>query len=95
MMFGAIYMSFETVDAVPAAWVDVLGFAVFLFFIGFLFLNFAFGKERKRVEDQAQTSAMRDEDIIYRLNKLKALLDGGLISEDDYEEKKREILRGL
>jgi len=36
-----------------------------------------------------------EEDIVEKLRKLKALLDEGLITEEEYEEKRKELLSRL
>jgi hypothetical protein len=75
--------------------------AVFLSLIAIVIAVITFIK-RKAVESPPppptsppQTSPNPSRDIAVRLQKLKALLNSGAISRDDYERRKREILSQL
>jgi len=48
-----------------------------------------------RDEREPRRSAANDGDPAERLRKLKALVDGGLITQAEYEAKRAEILKGL
>ncbi len=95
IFLSAIYWNFTVYGCVSSAWADGLGFSLAFFFLGILILNLAFKTEQQRISEWETSTGTKDEEIIARLNKLKILLEGGYINEDDYEEKKREILRGL
>lgn len=58
-------------------------------------LRLAFNRLAREERRPAPPAAVRDQDAAERLRKLKSLLDGGLISQAEYEAKRAEILKGL
>lgn len=48
-----------------------------------------------RKDDFPYNQELKNEDYYTRLEKAKRLLDGGLITEEEYERKKKEILEGI
>ena len=96
---GATGDAGDTGAAGQAANMTISYVAVFLSVIAIVIAVITFIK-RKALESPpppppSQTSTNPSRDIAVRLQKLKALLNSGAISRDDYERRKREILSQL
>lgn len=52
-------------------------------------------EDRKMIADMAGTKKTAQPDAKERLNKLKEMLDQGLITQEEYDEKRKEIIKDL
>ncbi len=76
---------------------------IFITIISFVaFLKFSFTKGNKNVEDRGDNNTKElkiinknNENIIDLIKKLKELKDSGIISEEEFEQKKKELLDKL
>ena len=79
-----IYFSFEVEGKVNSTYPSALYFTIMGMIIGALLIYLSFKEKRDE-----------NEDILKSLQKLNMMKEEGLISDDEYMEKKKEILSRL